>query len=104
MLEKIIEKKVCDYAKKCGWLAYKFVSPGQRGVPDRMFVKDGHVIFIEFKQLGKKATALQNKHLNRLRSHLIEAYVIDSVADGLKLLENHDATTGKSFGIPKQGG
>ena len=38
MLEKDIEKKVCDYAKSKNVLAYKFTSPARAAVPDRMFV------------------------------------------------------------------
>jgi len=38
MLERDIERKVCEMAKVAGWLAFKFVSPAQRGVPDRIFI------------------------------------------------------------------
>ena len=37
MLEKDIEKAVCDYAKSKGVLTYKFSSPNHVGVPDRIF-------------------------------------------------------------------
>jgi hypothetical protein len=67
MLEKTIEKKVCDYAKKQGCLVYKFVSPAHRGVPDRMFITPkGRVFFIEFKAPGKKPTPLQRHELDKL--------------------------------------
>jgi hypothetical protein len=32
-LEKVIEKKVCDYAKSKGFVVYKFVSVNNAGVP-----------------------------------------------------------------------
>ena len=38
MLEKQIERKVCDYAKNKGLLAYKFTSPARAAVPDRLFI------------------------------------------------------------------
>ena len=55
-MEKIseaqIEKKVTQYAKRAGWLSYKWVSPSQRWVPDRLYFKDGEVKMVEFKAPG----------------------------------------------------
>jgi len=90
MLEKILERKVCQYAKDHGWLVYKWVSPNQRGVPDRILFKDGHTLCIEFKQLGKKPTALQKHHHKLLTSAGIEVKVIDSVDSGKQLIDHHN--------------
>jgi Holliday junction resolvase len=79
MLEKDIERKACEAAKRAGWLAFKFTSPAQRGVPDRIFIKNGRIVFIEFKASGSKVTALQERMIERLRSHGCEVYVCDSV-------------------------
>ena len=50
MLEKQIESKVVKKAKELGFLTYKFSSPSNRGVPDRIFISPyGEVFFIEFK-------------------------------------------------------
>jgi hypothetical protein len=53
-LEKVVEKKVCDYAKtvhKC--YVRKFTSPQQRSVPDRLIITPaGRTFFIEFKRQG----------------------------------------------------
>lgn len=77
--EKDIEKKVCDLAKKAGWLTYKFVSPSQRGVPDRIFIRQGTIIFIEFKAPGKKPTQLQHHTIMKLRLSGMTVHVCDSV-------------------------
>lgn len=82
MLESKIEKKVSDYAKCLGWLSYKFTSPSNRAVPDRIYFREGTVILIEFKQLGKKPTKLQSKVINDLKKELIPVYVVDSVQKG----------------------
>jgi|TARA_R110000803_G_scaffold116981_1_gene185536 Holliday junction resolvase len=82
MLEKTIEKQVCDYAKQKGWLVYKFVSPGQRGVPDRIFLREGSCFFIEFKATGKKPSKLQWRKINELRDIGFDVYVIDKVHEG----------------------
>ena len=82
ILEKEIEKKVTDYAKTLGWLGYKWVSPGRAGVPDRLYFQYGHVMCIEFKALGKRATNLQKKHHRQLAGKGILVYVIDNVTEG----------------------
>ena len=53
MRESKIEKEVSRYAKDKGWLTYKFKSPGQRGVPDKIFMRNGIMFLIEFKATGK---------------------------------------------------
>lgn len=83
MLEKDIEKRVCDYAKAKGFLVYKFVSPGHAFVPDRMFIRqDGMVFFIEFKREGMKATSGQEREHERLRTQNVKVYVVDDVELG----------------------
>ena len=41
ILEKDIEKYLRDEIKKVGGIAYKFVSPGNSGVPDRLVLLPG---------------------------------------------------------------
>ena len=51
MIERDVEAKIRDYAKACGGKAYKFVSPGNRGVPDRICVFPGaKILFVELKR------------------------------------------------------
>ena len=83
MLEKQIEAKVCDYAKKFGVGVYKFTSPARAAVPDRMFMYKGRVFFIEFKREGQKATPAQEREHNRMRQHQINVFVVDNVEQGV---------------------
>ena len=46
MLEREIEKKLVDGVRKLGGRAYKFVSPGNDGVPDRIVVLPGRVLLL----------------------------------------------------------
>lgn len=88
MLEKTIEKNICDYAKKLGFLAYKFTSPNRRSVPDRLFITDkGKVLFIEFKAEGKKPTPMQSREIETIQATGCAVYVIDNVADGKILMD-----------------
>lgn len=60
MRESVIEAYLRDRVKALGGKAYKFVSPGNTGVPDRLVcLPGGRVIFVELKAPGKKPTALQ---------------------------------------------
>ncbi len=85
MRESQIETTVNKYAKQLGWLCYKFVSPNNRGVPDRIYIKAGTVIMIEFKAAGKKPTKLQAKTIADIKGEQVEVYVIDSVEAGKEL-------------------
>jgi len=82
MRESTIEKKVSDFAKDQGWLSYKFTSPSNRGVPDRLYLKEGVCIFIEFKATGKKPSKLQDKIIGRIRDQGFIVFVIDNVGNG----------------------
>lgn len=82
MLESTIEKKVSDFAKDQGWLSYKFTSPSNRGVPDRLYLKEGVCIFIEFKATGKKPSKLQDKIISRIRDQGFLVYIVDSIDGG----------------------
>ena len=88
MLERDIEKRVKDYARSKGFLAYKFTSPAHIGVPDGLFISPvGFVIFVEFKQTGKKPTAMQQREIDRINQHGVLAMVVDSVEQGRGLID-----------------
>ena len=87
-LEKDIEKKVVEYARSLGVLAYKFTSPARRSVPDRMFILPGGkgVFFIEFKRLGCKPTPSQEVEIEKIRGQGVHVYVVDNVTAGRCLI------------------
>ena len=88
MLEKQIEKAVCDYAKSKGLLHYKFTSPGHLGVPDRMFVtKRGTIFFIEFKSESGKTTPSQEREIARLAGHNVTVFVVHGVDNGKDIID-----------------
>lgn len=86
MLEKTIEAKAVRAAKERGWRSYKFSSPAHRGVPDRLFLRDGRAVFIEFKRPGKKPTRLQARELELIRETGCKAEWTDSVERALEIL------------------
>ena len=88
MLEKQIERKVCEYAKELGLLVYKFTSTSRMAVPDRIFVNRNGVVFcIEFKRAGEKPTPAQTREHERLTAHGVNVFVIDDVVKGKLVID-----------------
>jgi len=65
-------------------MVMKLAGPNQKGQPDRMFLRNGKVLFIEFKAPGKQPTALQERWLRQLRAQGFEATCCDSFDDGCR--------------------
>ena len=67
MLERDLEKIFVAEMKKLGGYAYKFVSPGNDGVPDRIAIcPNGKLVFVELKTNTGKLSALQIMQIRRL--------------------------------------
>lgn len=79
MREKEIEIYLRDEVKKAGGKAYKFESPGNAGVPDRIVIfPGGRIFFVELKAQSRKPTKLQVKQMNVLKGFGCDVRVIDS--------------------------
>ena len=85
LTEKQIEKKSVQWARSDGWFSRKYKAPGRKGVQDRIFVKDGNVVFIEYKRIGKVPTDLQCYDAQDLREHGGDDQWTDTVR-GTKLI------------------
>lgn len=87
-LEKDIESKVSKYAKERGFLSYKFTSPSNRSVPDRIFISPtGKVGFVEFKRKGKLPTPLQAHTIDLMRQRNVDVKVVDDYVSGKNVIE-----------------
>lgn len=79
MRETSIEKYLVSEVKRIGGLAPKWVSPGNRGVQDRLVIlPGGRTIFVETKAPGKPLEPLQEKWAKDLRKLGHKVYKIDS--------------------------
>lgn len=76
--ESKVEKHLRTEAKKHGYLCYKFTSPGNNGVPDRVLIGHGETLFIETKAPGEEPRKLQLKVHERMRKHGATVLVIDT--------------------------
>ena len=90
MLEISVEDKVCDYAEARGWLVRKVVYRGRRNAPDRWLMKNGRTVTIETKKFGKRPNIGQRREHDRLRAAGIPVFVVDTVEDGYKLIDDLD--------------
>ncbi len=79
MKEKDIETYLREQVKKAGGRAYKFVSPGNDGVPDRLVcLPGGRVAFVELKATGKVLRPLQRSQQEFLKRLGFRVETIDS--------------------------
>lgn len=83
MTEKQLEEKLVRAVKNRGGKAFKFVSPGQDGVPDRLVILPGGKIgFVEVKKPGKgKLRKIQKHQLKKLTALSCKCYVLDDPLD-----------------------
>lgn len=86
MAEKIdreskIEREATQWAEAAGWVVYKFVSPGTSGVPDRIYIKDGAVVFGEWKRPGEEPNAQQAFRIKEMKKHGANVFWWDNLAD-----------------------
>lgn len=67
MKESELERRLVQGVDKLGGIAYKFVSPGNDGVPDRVVVlPGGQVFFVELKTDTGRLRSVQKYQLERL--------------------------------------
>lgn len=72
MRESTVETNICEAVKARGGVAWKWVSPGRRGVPDRICIfPKGIIIFVELKRPGlKDGRSEQQKKVFRILQEL----------------------------------
>ena len=87
MKEKHLENELKKSVENLGGICWKLVSPGTAGVPDRICLKAGRVIFVELKAPGKKPRLIQNRRIKQLQGQGFQVFVVDSV-DGIAEVTN----------------
>lgn len=73
-----IEDYLLEQCRNNNILCWKFTSPSQNGVPDRILLYKGHTIFVELKAPGEKPRKDQVSVHNIMRNHGAEVYTADS--------------------------
>jgi hypothetical protein len=67
MLEKEVERRMCEMVRKRGGLTYKFTSQNNPGVPDRIIITPGGgVWFVELKAICGRLAKIQKWQIGEL--------------------------------------
>jgi hypothetical protein len=89
VLERVIETNVCDYARKLGFLVFKFKSVQNRSIPDRLLIFMGLVFFIEFKSSIGKLQKAQKLKIQEMRNSGAVVYIINDINKGRELIDSY---------------
>ena len=77
MLEKEIERRLGLMLEKRGCLYFKFESPSNPGVPDRIVITPGgKAIFVELKTSVGRLAKIQTWQIDRLKERGVDVRVI----------------------------
>ena len=67
MRERDVEKMLVREVRRAGGEAYQWISPGNDGVPDRIVILGGKVIFVELKSERGRLSPVQKLQIEKLR-------------------------------------
>lgn len=89
MKESDVEKYLVQGVKRVGGRAYKFVSPGNSGVPDRLVVlPGGRIEFVELKTETGRLSKLQLHQIRQLNALGCATYTLYGMGDVLAYLRD----------------
>lgn len=87
MLERDIERRLRLGIKSLGGKAYKFNSPGNNGVPDRIILIQGKCFFVELKRPRQELSPIQRAVKRDFEKLGFKVYKLDTIPDVDKFLE-----------------
>lgn len=77
MKESAIEARLVKMVRERGGLCYKFVSPGNPGVPDRIVITpEGRTIYVELKTEVGRLANIQKWQLGEMKARGAEVRVL----------------------------
>lgn len=85
--ESKVEKDIRRYAEATRWWQAKFTSPSKNGVPDRVFIRKGIVLWMEVKRPGEEPTAQQYLRMKDMKKHGAIVCWVDNFNDAKKWLD-----------------
>lgn len=83
MNEHHIEQALKHSVEGAGGICWKLVSPGTAGVPDRICIHRGRIVFVELKAPGCQPRPIQHRRMKQLKDHGMTVLVVDST-DGIR--------------------
>lgn len=87
MLEKEIERRMCEMIRKRCGLTYKFTSPGNVGVPDRLIITPAGVVwFVELKTETGRLSKIQKHRIAELEKRKANVRVVYGLQEAIDFL------------------
>lgn len=82
MKESAVEAKLVRMVRDRGGLCYKFVSPGNPGVPDRIVITpDGKTIYAELKTEVGRLAAIQKWQISEMQKRGMDVRVLKGLPE-----------------------
>ncbi len=101
ILESSLERKVVAYAESIGYITFKVSTVSSRGWPDRVFIDaNGHHIYVELKQAGKKPRKLQLHRIQQLHERGVEVHWTSDYATVKKILDQNQGKLASVTTLP----
>jgi hypothetical protein len=86
MLESVVKSKARADLQEAGWLVVHLMQTNHNGIPDTLALRNGTVVFIEFKREGEEPEALQLFRHKQLRAHGFIVIIVRGYLDYRHLL------------------
>ncbi len=92
MRERDIEQRLVREVRKMGGEAFKWVSPGNDGVPDRIVMLPGLIVFVELKADRGRLSTVQKVQIRRIQKLGQDVEVVQGMDELEEFLERmkHD--------------
>ena len=87
MSEQRIQSSCIKHAKAKGWICCKIIKCSINGFPDLVMYKDCKTIFVEFKSLIGKQSALQVYQQKQLEAQGFKYYLINNLKNFQEMLQ-----------------
>ena len=75
MSESKFEQRTSKRLEARGWMAVKLMQTNKNGIPDRMYLRDGQIFFIEFKSAIGRLSEVQNYRIKELRDKHFHVFI-----------------------------
>lgn len=88
MRESSVEARLVKLVRARGGLCFKFVSPGNPGVPDRIVITpEGRTVYVELKTETGRLSAIQKWQHEEMRKRGAEVRTLKGLAQVLDFVE-----------------
>lgn len=88
MKESAIETRLVKLVREGGGLCYKFVSPGNVGVPDRLIlIPGGRIVFAELKTEIGRLSSIQRWQMEEMRKRGADVRVLKGLEQVMSFVE-----------------